>query len=230
MTAALYRDDPYLKTCQAKVLQADADGVVLDRTVFFAASGGQAGDRGRLLCGEDEVEVSDTVHASGGIRHLAAAALPVGADVIASLDWERRHLLMRTHTALHLLCAAVGLPVTGGRVDAGSGRLDFDMPEPPDREAVAARLAEFVAADAPVRTRWIAAAELAERPELVRTLAAPPPADAAKVSLVEIEGIDLQACGGTHVRSTAEIGRVELGKVEKKGRRNRRFAIRLADG
>lgn len=233
MTTLLYRDDAYLKTCQAKVLRAGEGRIVLDRTVFFAASGGQPGDRGRLHCGELELQVDDTVHDTedtGSVCHLIAAgeAPAVGTDVIASLDWERRHLLMRTHTALHLLCAAVGVPVTGGRIEAGNGRLDFDMPEPPDRAAIAARLDEYVARDAPVATRWIDWEELDQRPELVRGVHLPP-RGTGRVSLIDIEGIDVQACGGTHVKSTGEVGKIELGKVEKKGRNNRRFAVRLAD-
>ncbi len=232
MTEALYRDDPYLKTCQAKVVRSDDEGVVLDRTVFFAAGGGQPGDIGTLRIGDREVEVTDAVRGRGesAIRHVVAEPVEEGAEVTATLDWQRRHLTMRTHTALHLLYAALKAPVTGGRMDPGRGRLDFDLPDPPDREAAEARIAEFVAADAQVRTEWVGREYLESNPELVRTMAVKPPADQAKVSLVVIDGIDTQACGGTHVRSTAEVGKVRIAKVEKKGRLNRRVVIEIADG
>ena len=232
MTEALYRDEPYLKSCQAKAVRVCGDEVVLDKTVFYAAAGGQPGDQGSLRNSAVDVRVLDTCHDADGdvIVHKVDGAIEPGSCLIATLDWNRRHLLMRTHTALHLLCAAVGLPVTGGRVGAGSGRLDFDMPEPPGREALQAKLDELAASAAAVTTRWVDQAYLEANPELVRTMAVAPPKGQAKVSLVEIDGIDLQACGGTHVKNVAEIGAIRLGKIEKKGRLNRRVSIEVADG
>ena len=232
MTEALYRADPYLKSCQAKAIKVAGDQVMLDQTVFFAASGGQPGDQGSLRNSEIDAKVVDAYYDrdSGVIIHKVAGEVEQGASLIATLDWTRRYLLMRTHTALHLLCAAMKFPVTGGRVGLGAGRLDFDMPDPPDKAALQARLDELVASEAPVQTRWVDQAYLGANPDLVRTMAVRPPADQAKVSLVEIEGIDLQACGGTHVQNVSEVGRVLLGKIEKKGRLNRRVAIEVIDG
>ena len=232
MTEPLYRDDPYLKSCQATVVRCDEGSVTLDQTVFFAAGGGQPGDTGTLRFGEYELAVTDTVRKRGesAIRHVVEGDAEQGASVIATLDWPRRHLTMRTHTALHLLYAAVRMTVTGGRMDPGRGRLDFDMPDPPDRDEIEGKVAGMVAADAPVRTRWVDWDYLYANPELVKTMAVKPPRDQPRVSLVEIGDFDIQACGGTHVKSTAEVGTVRIAKVEKKGRINRRIVIEVADG
>lgn len=233
MTEPLFRDDAYLRECTARVLAAGPEGIVLDRTVFYPTGGGQPGDRGRLeRTAGPELAVLDSRKGEGAlILHLAEAGPPLpepGETVRARIDWDRRHRLMRTHTALHLLCAAVGGAVTGGAVGELKGRLDFDLPEPSlDREAIEARINGWIAEDRPVDALWIEEAELDGRPELVRTLSVRPPAGAGRVRLVRIEGVDLQACGGTHVRSTAEIGRVAVVKVEKKGRLNRRVAIEI---
>jgi misacylated tRNA(Ala) deacylase len=234
VTAPLFREDAYLRTCEARVLEAGPAGIVLDRTVFYPTGGGQPGDRGLLLApGGVEIAILDTRKGEGeAILHLAAetAALPApGSAVEARIDWERRHRLMRAHTALHLLCAAVGAPVTGGAVGELEGRLDFDLPEPPEREAIEARLNGWIADDRPVEALWVEEAELDARPELVKTLSVRPPRGAGRIRLVRIEGVDLQACGGTHVATTREIGRVRITKVEKKGRQNRRIAIAIED-
>lgn len=234
-THALFSDDAYLRECAATVVAVEDGAVVLDRTVFYAQGGGQPGDTGTLLLpdgGRAAVRDTRKAEAPGAIRHLLAEDAqppPVGERLTAALDWQRRLRLMRAHTALHLLCAAVGGSVTGGQVGEAKGRLDFDLAEGVDKEALAAKLNAWVAADHPVRARWIDADELAARPELVRTMSVRPPTIAGRVRLVEIEAVDLQACGGTHVASTAEIGRIEIGKVEKKGRQNRRVNIVLAD-
>lgn len=232
MTQPLYRDDPYLKACQAQVIRADDGFVTLDKTVFFASGGGQPGDTGTLRFAEEEVAVTDTVRDRGeaAIKHMVDREVPQGSNVIATLDWQRRHLTMRTHTALHLLYAAAQMPVTGGRMDPGRGRLDFDMPEPPDRDRIEERIAAFIAADASVTTQWVDWEYLDDNPDLVKTMAVKPPRDQAKVSLVVIDGIDTQACGGTHVKSTAEVGKCRIAKVEKKGRINRRIVIEVVDG
>jgi misacylated tRNA(Ala) deacylase len=207
---------------------------VLDRTVFYATGGGQPGDSGTLVWEGGEMAVAVAVKGEGGgIVHVAgegAALPPVGAEVVARLDWERRHRHMRVHTGLHLLSVVIPLPVTGGQIAADKGRLDFDMAEPPeDREALEAALNALVAADHPVATTWITDEELGARPEMVKTMAVKPPMGQGRVRLVRIgagePAIDLQPCGGTHVRSTAEIGRLTLGKIEKKGRQNRRVSI-----
>lgn len=238
MTEALFRDDAFLRTCEATVTAVnDRGGIVLDRTVFYPTGGGQPGDAGMLEWPGGAVRIATAVkgEAPDEIVHVPAdgETLPApGQTVTARLDWETRYRHMRVHTALHLLSVVIPLPVTGGSIGAGKGRLDFDMPEPPeDREALEARLNALVVAGHPVTTEWITDAELAANPGLVKTMSVKPPVGQGRVRLVRIgagEGtIDLQPCGGTHVRSTAEIGRISLGRIEKKGRQNRRVTIAL---
>jgi misacylated tRNA(Ala) deacylase len=233
MTAELFREDAYARSCEAQITEVVEAGICLNRTVFYCAGGGQPGDRGRLLLDAGAaLEVIDTVKDGGRIVHRLAegrAAPPGGTPVVAELDWARRHRLMRMHSAMHLLCAAIARPVTGGQVGEQKSRLDFDLQgEAVDRDEVARIIERWIAEDRAVAHRWIDAAELEARPELVRTMAVRPPTGAGRVRLVEIEGVDLQACGGTHVRSTGEIGALSLGKVENKGRQNRRISITLA--
>jgi misacylated tRNA(Ala) deacylase len=233
MTEELFREDAYARSCEARVVVAGADGIRLDRTVCFCAGGGQPGDRGRLIGADGSLaEVVDTVRAEGAIVHRlaeGARAPAAGAALVAEIDWPRRHRLMRMHSALHLLCAAAACPVTGGQIHEERGRLDFDAgAHGLDKEALAEQIARWIAADHPIRHLWIDAAELEARPELVKTMSVRPPAAAGRIRLVEIAGVDLQACGGTHVRSTGEIGAVAIGKIENKGRQNRRVTITLA--
>jgi misacylated tRNA(Ala) deacylase len=237
MTEELFRDDAYRTHCTGVVERAEDDArVILDQTVFYARGGGQPGDCGWLVLSDGRsLEVIDTLRdaGSGDVVHLlspSSALPPPGVVLTAELDWERRHRLMRMHTALHLLCRAVGAPVTGGQIDDGKGRLDFDMGDMPvDRDEVEARLQAWIAEDRPVRPYWIDEAELDARPELVRTLSVRPPRGQGRVRLVEIAGVDLQACGGTHVRSTGEIGAVTVSKIESKGKRNRRVSLTLGE-
>jgi misacylated tRNA(Ala) deacylase len=235
VTEELFRDDAYLRCCAARVLAVAEAGVVLDRTVFYPQGGGQPGDTGVLrLADGGTVPVLGTRKGEGPgtVLHLVAEAggLQPGAEVVAEIDWARRHRLMRTHSLLHLLCRAVDAPVTGGQVEEGRGRLDFDLPEAGlDKDALTARLEGWIAEDRPIRASWVEEAELDARPELVRTMAVKPPRGQGRVRLVEIEGVDLQACGGTHVGTTGEIGRVAVTRVEKKGRINRRVAVALLD-
>ena len=234
MTDPLFREDAYLRECAARVVSVnDGGGVVLDRTVFYTTGGGQPGDTGVLAWDGGETPVATTVKGEGAeIVHVAAEGAPLppaGAEVTARLDWDRRHRHMRVHTGLHLLSVVIPLPVTGGQIAADRGRLDFDMPEAPeDREALERELNLLVEADHPVTSEWITDEELEARPEMVKTMAVKPPMGQGRVRLVRIGGpvlVDLQPCGGTHVRSTAEIGRLSLGKIEKKGRQNRRVSI-----
>jgi len=234
-TGKLFRDDAYLAACEARVLAVREGGgtVALDRTVFYPSGGGQPGGTGHLHRADvTVVHILDTRKAAtapDGVLHGRAPGEPlpqVGERVEAEIDWERRHRLMRMHTCLHLLSAVLPYPVTGGQVSDGKGRLDFDMSEaPPDKETIAARLNELIAGDHPVRPRWIEEAALAANPDLVKTMAVKPPAGAGRVRLVEIAGHDVQACGGTHVARTGEIGRVIVRKVESKGRQNRRVSL-----
>lgn len=235
VTEELFRMDSYARTCEATVTAAnERGGIVLDRTVFYPTGGGQPGDSGVLRLGAgDEIAIATTVYDTDGksIVHVPrdASSLPdAGARVVCDIDWERRHGHMRVHTALHLLCAILPYPVTGGSIADGSGRLDFDIPEAGlDKDALSDELNALIAQDHPVSVKWISDDELAAQPELVRTMAVKPPMGTGRVRLVEIGDVDLQPCGGTHVASTSEIGLVEVTKIEKKGAQNRRVRISL---
>jgi misacylated tRNA(Ala) deacylase len=236
MTELLFRDDGYLRSCTARVTAVDERGIRLDRTVFYPMGGGQPGDTGVLrLSSGDTIAIADAVKGDGAdeVIHVptAGASVPeVGSEVTAEIDWERRHRLMRMHTCLHLLCAAVPGAVTGGQVNDGRGRLDFDVPGSSlDKDAITTRINELIAAGHPVTPRWISDDELAATPELVRTMSVKPPMGGGRVRLMEVAGIDLQPCGGTHVRNTAEIGPVAITKIENKGRQNRRIIIAFAE-
>jgi misacylated tRNA(Ala) deacylase len=231
VTELLFREDAYAKSFEARVLTAEPGRVVLDRTLFYPEGGGQPGDIGWLrLADGRELAVTDTrkgVQPDDVVHLLADTALSLtpGAGVTGEIDWPRRHRLMRMHTCLHLLSAIIIAPVTGGAVGDGYGRLDFDLPESPDREAVQGKLAELIARDAPVGFRWITDAELDAHPELVKTMSVQPPRGHGRVRLVNVEGIDLQPCGGTHVARIGEIGSVLIAKIEKKGKLNRRVRL-----
>ncbi len=238
-TDLLFRDDAYLRECSATVLAATPEGVLLDRTIFYAQGGGQPGDSGVLRWPGGEMAVANAVKGSepDSVLHVPAtdATLPpVGATVTAALDWARRHRHMRMHTALHLLCSLIpGAGVTGGQVGADRSRLDFDLPNPPTKEALTAGLNALVAANHPVAMHWITDAELDANPAMVRTLSVQPPRGAGQVRLVQVgdaaQPTDLQPCGGTHVRLTGEIGRVEVTKLENKGKQNRRVYVVLGE-
>jgi misacylated tRNA(Ala) deacylase len=233
-TPLLFRDEPYRREAEARVVAASPAGIALDSVLFYPRGGGQPGDRGRLVLADGaEIEIVDTVYDADRrtILHVPApgARLPaVGDNVAARLDWDARYKRMRAHTALHLLSVVLPYPVTGGSVGDGEGRLDFDSGEAVvDKAEVEARLNALIAADAEARTRWISDEELAANPSLVKTMSVKPPTGTGRVRLVEIVGLDLQPCGGTHVARTGEIGRVRVVGVEKKGRINRRVRIAL---
>ena len=217
MTGRLFLDDSTLRRAEARVLSAAPEAIVLDRTIFYARSGGQPGDTGVLRWDGGETPIADTIKGDGEtILHVPApgAALPpAGATVEGEIDWTRRHRLMRMHTALHLLCVVLpGIAVTGGAVGADKSRLDFDLPDPPAKEAVEKRLNEVIAAGHPVRPEWVDESVLDDNPALVRTLSVQPPRGLGRLRLLRIGAgeppVDLQPCGGTHVANTAEIGRV----------------------
>ena len=236
MTELLFRADPYLQAADARVVAHTAEGgLVVDRSVFYPTGGGQPGDSGMLDWDGGRVPIATTIKVGGGVALLPAEALPmppVGAPVRLILDWSRRHRHMRIHTALHLLSVVIPLPVTGGQIGADRGRLDFDMPDPPDPAAIEGVLNSLIARDLPVSEDWITDEELEANPALVKTMSVRPPMGQGRVRLIRIgagaDQIDLQPCGGTHVARTGEIGRVELGRIEKKGRLNRRVSIHLA--
>ncbi|MCW5665009.1 MAG: alanyl-tRNA editing protein [Piscinibacter sp.] len=238
MTEELFRDDATLHACEARVLAWDAAGVQLDRTVFYPHGGGQAGDRGELRLADGRVlAIADTRKGAlpGSIVHLPApgqdellATLGPGTPVRAVIDAERRRRHMRFHTATHLLCALLPHPVDGCSITAEYARLDFHTAEAFDKEALNAGLARLVAESHPVRHRWISDAELDANPGLVRSMSVQPPRGSGRVRLLEIEGVDLQPCGGTHVANTAEIGAVVVTKIEKKSALTRRVVLGLA--
>ena len=234
MTERLYEDNSQLPTMQAQVLGSGPQGVVLDRTVFYARGGGQPGDVGVLRWDGGEMAVADTIKGDAAtILHVPAVGAelpPIGAVVRGEVDWDRRHRLMRMHTAMHLLCSLIkGAAVTGGAVGAERSRLDFDLPNPPPKEAVEAGLNALIEADHPVHMEWVDEAVLDTNPELVRTLSVQPPRGTGRLRLVRIgpaeAPVDLQPCGGTHVARTGEIGRIAVLKIENKGKQNRRITI-----
>ena len=231
MTESLFREDSYLKECAAVVLRTTPTAIVLDRTVFYAMGGGQPGDTGIIRWDGGNARIADTRYGSdGSIEHLVvehSSLPPAGTAVTAGIDWERRYRHMRMHTGLHLLGSVLRYGVTGGNISADKSRLDFDMEDTIDKDDVNRRLQVLVEANHRVSCRWISDAELAAKPELVRTMSVQPPKGAGKVRLLEIEGVDLQPCGGTHLNSTSEVGRILLGKMEKKGKHNRRVYIEL---
>ncbi len=240
-TECLFRDNSYLKDCAARVVAiTEQGGIVLDRTVFYATSGGQPGDAGALATADGtRVPIATAVYtdaAKSEIAHvpaqnlpkLGAPALKVGDAVTAAIDWDKRYARMRMHTAMHLLSAALPYAVTGGSVGEAESRLDFDIPEAGlDKDAVTARVNEMIASNAAVTSRWITDDELAANPGLVKTMSVKPPMGTGRVRLIEIAGLDLQPCGGTHVRATGEIGAVRVTQIEKKGKQNRRVRLAL---
>jgi misacylated tRNA(Ala) deacylase len=234
----LYREDAYLTDCAATVTGLTEDGaLLLDRTVFYPAGGGQPGDSGTLEWEGGACPIAPARKAGEDVAHPPAEGAtppPVGAAVTARIDAAARDGHRRAHTALHLLSVVIPAPVTGGQIGVAKGRLDFDLAEPPeDPAALEAALNAMIAADHPVGESWITDAELAANPGLVKTMAVKPPMGSGRVRLVRIGDpsapVDLQPCGGTHVRSTGEIGPVRLGKIEKKGKRNRRVTIHLQE-
>jgi len=234
-TDCLFRDDSYLKSCEARVVAiTEQGGIVLDRTVFYATSGGQPGDTGTLSAGGLTVPIATAVYtdaAKSEIAHIPAPnapALKVGDAVTATVDWDKRHARMRMHTALHLLSAVLPYAVTGGSVGDAESRLDFDIPEAGlDKDDITAKVNAMIGSNAAVSSRWITDAELEANPGLVKTMSVKPPMGTGRVRLIEIAGLDLQPCGGTHVRSTGEIGEVQVTQIEKKGKQNRRVRLAL---
>jgi misacylated tRNA(Ala) deacylase len=239
MTEALFRDDAYLAEADCRIIGHTPEGaLIVDRSVFYATGGGQPGDSGVLHWDGGAIQIATAVKtAEGQIALVPAEPLPmppIGAPARQVLDWARRHRHMRMHTALHLLSVVIPLPVTGGQIGAERGRLDFDMPDPPeDLAALDAALNALIDRDLAVSDQWISDAELLANPGLVKTLSVMPPMGQGRVRLVRIGvgagQVDLQPCGGTHVARTGEIGRVEIGRIEKKGRQNRRVPLVLTD-
>ena len=229
MAEFLFRENPYVTACEARVVAVHANAVELDRTVFYPLGGGQAGDTGSI--GPWRVLDTRKGEAADSVLHLLdpEAKPEVGMKLAISIDWERRHRLMRLHTALHLLGAVVKAPVTGGRIGDDKAHLDFDVEmEKLVKDEIEARLNELTKSGAETRARWITDAELDARPELVKTMSVAPPRGEGRVRLLEIPGVDLQACGGTHVRHTSEIGRLVVARIRSEGKRNKRVTLTFA--
>lgn len=236
-TEALFTEDAYLPKAEATVIAVnEGGGIVLDRTCFYATSGGQPGDTGRMTREDGStIEIASTVtgETKVDIIHLPAPGQPapeIGERVEIEIDWDRRHKLMRMHTACHLLSVVCPLPITGASVSEDDSRVDFDMTDPPDKTEITEKLMALVEADYPVFTRWIAEEELDANPDIVKSKNVRPPRGMGRIRLVGIgedASIDSQPCGGTHVKRTGEIGEIHIGKIEKKGKENRRFRIRF---
>lgn len=233
MTEFVFREDSYVRSLPTLVTAITPEGgIVLDRTIFYATSGGQPGDTGKLERADGSfITIAGSIHPGGdkaAIVQLPAEGQPQlqpGEEVIAHLDWDRRHKLMRMHTALHLVTVVLPYPITGAAVAEDKGRVDFNLPDVPDALEVENRLNELVAAAHPVSAEWITDAELEANPGLIKSMNVKPPVGQGRVRLVRIGDIDLQPCGGTHVKNTSEIGTLRLGKIEKKGAINRRVSV-----
>ena len=234
-TELLFRVEPYTRTCEARVSAVDGEAVRLDRTVFYPEGGGQPGDTGILRTDDGtEIAVRNTRKSEGAddVLHLIdpdSTPPAPGSRVVAELDWERRYRHMRMHTCLHLLSAVIDAPVTGGQLSAEKGRLDFDVDTKLEKAAVQDELNALIARDFPVAARWISDEALAAQPELVKTMRVKPPSGQGQVRVIDVDGIDLQPCGGTHVARTGEIGPVIVRKIESKGRHNRRVSLAFGE-
>lgn len=238
MTELLFRDDAYRRTADCRITGHTAEGaLIVDRSVFYPTGGGQPGDSGILDWDGGRMPIATTMKSEGGLALVPGEPLPmppVGASARMTLDWSRRYRHMRVHTALHLLSVVIPLPVTGGQIAVDRGRLDFDMPDPPgDTAAIEGVLMSLIERDLPVTEDWITDAELEANPSLVKTMSVRPPMGQGRVRLIRIglgaDQIDLQPCGGTHVARTGEIGKVRIGKIENKGRQNRRVTLHLSE-
>jgi misacylated tRNA(Ala) deacylase len=234
-TKLLFRDDPYQPSASAVVIDLTERGILLDQTVFYAMGGGQPGDVGTMTLPDGRtIAISNTVWNDEAKTQVAHVVSPeglqptIGDRVEIALDWPRRYARMKVHTALHLLSVALPFPVTGGSIGDGEGRLDFDIQDAGlDKDEIAAKVNTMIVQGAEVTERWITDAELDANPGLVKTMSVKPPRGSGHVRLVEIEGLDLQPCGGTHVRNTQEIGQIAVTQIEKKGKQNRRVRIAL---
>jgi misacylated tRNA(Ala) deacylase len=236
VTEELFTVDAYARTCEAVVTDVTDEGAVLDRTVFYARSGGQPGDTGSLRWDGGEAHVIDTVKQGGTLVHIIdGEAPPVGTAVVAEIDWDRRHTLMRTHTALHALSAIVfrdyGAKVTGGNMEPGAARMDFELESITSEfgREVEDKLNAELSADRPVSVNFLAREVALADPDLIRTKVNLIPETVDPIRVIEIDGLDKQADGGTHVRSTGEVGAVRVAKTENKGKAFKRMRIELVD-
>ena len=231
MTIELFRQDGYLQTCSAMVTDVKDNGFAVDQTIFYPMGGGQPGDTGTVSADNGlNSQIVDCFKDKESGLHLhvitESEALPqIGQQVELKIDWERRYRLMRMHSCMHMLCAVIPAPVTGGAIADGIGRLDFNLPDPPDKKELEQRLNAVIQKNAPMTLSWISDEEMDEKIELVRTMSVQPPRGAGKVRLVNFDGIDLQPCGGTHVANSGEIGAVSIQSIKNKGKQNRRVTV-----
>ena len=230
ITSEIFRDDPYKKECEAKILDFGDNWIILDQTVFYAEGGGQLGDTGLIKVGQQEIQIENTVKENDLIKHIFNSKFDfeIGDNVTCIIDWDRRYKLMKMHTSLHLLCSLVNAKVTGGSVGDGKGRLDFNLDFKPNKEELKDNLNDLIQGNHDITISWISAQELDKNPNLVKTMSVLPPRTNGSIRMVRIgDNIDYQPCGGTHVKNTSEIGLVEINKVENKGKLNKRVAISL---
>ena len=230
ITSEIFRDDPYKKECEAKILDFGDNWIILDQTVFYAEGGGQLGDTGFIKAGKKEIQIENTIKEDNKIKHIFNSEFDfeIGENVTCMIDWERRYKLMKMHTCLHLLCSLVNAKVTGGSVGDGKGRLDFNLDFKPNKEELKDNLNDLIQGNHDITISWISAQELDKNPNLVKTMSVLPPRTNGSIRMVRIgDNIDYQPCGGTHVKNTSEIGLVEINKVENKGKLNKRVAISL---
>ena len=230
ITSEIFRDDPYKKECEAKILDFGDNWIILDQTVFYAEGGGQLGDTGLIKAGQQEIQIENTIKENDLIKHIFNSKFDfeIGDNVTCIIDWDRRYRLMKMHTSLHLLCSLVNAKVTGGSVGDGKGRLDFNLDFKPNKEELKDNLNDLIQGNHDITISWISAQELDKNPNLVKTMSVLPPRTNGSIRMVRIgDNIDYQPCGGTHVKNTSEIGLVEINKVENKGKLNKRVAISL---
>lgn len=230
ITSEIFRDDPYKKECEAKILDFGDNWIILDQTVFYAEGGGQLGDTGLIKAGQQEIQIENTIKENDLIKHIFNSKFDfeIGDNVTCIIDWDRRYKLMKMHTSLHLLCSLVNAKVTGGSVGDGKGRLDFNLDFKPNKEELKDNLNDLIQGNHDITISWISAQELDKNPNLVKTMSVLPPRTNGSIRMVRIgDNIDYQPCGGTHVKNTSEIGLVEINKVENKGKLNKRVVISL---
>ena len=230
ITSEIFRDDPYKKECEARILDFGDNWIILDQTVFYAEGGGQLGDTGLIKAGQQEIQIENTIKENNLIKHIFNSKFDfeIGDNVTCLIDWDRRYNLMKMHTSLHLLCSLVNAKVTGGSVGDGKGRLDFNLDFKPNKDELKDNLNDLIQGNHDITISWISAQELDKNPDLVKTMSVLPPRTNGSIRMVRIgDNIDYQPCGGTHVKNTSEIGLVEINKVENKGKLNKRVAISL---
>ena len=230
ITSEIFRDDPYKKECEAKILDFGDNWIILDQTVFYAEGGGQLGDTGLIKAGQQEIQIENTIKENDLIKHIFNSKFDfeIGDNVTCIIDWDRRYKLMKMHTSLHLLCSLVNAKVTGGSVGDGKGRLDFNLDFKPNKDELKDNLNDLIQGNHDISISWISAQELDKNPNLIKTMSVLPPRTNGSIRMVRIgDNIDYQPCGGTHVKNTSEIGLVEINKVENKGKLNKRVAISL---